>query len=79
LNSIKELKIYNTQGNFILCKIDSKKFTANELREYLMNYKIIIRDCSSFEGLNEYFFRVCILSPTANKLLIEKLRDKFSF
>lgn len=79
LNSINDLKVYNTQGNFILCKIDSKKFTAKELREYLMKYKIIIRDCSSFEGLNEYFFRVCILSPTANKLLIEKLRDKFSF
>ncbi|MGL5507538.1 MAG: pyridoxal phosphate-dependent aminotransferase [Paraclostridium sp.] len=77
LSNIRDLKVYNTNGNFILCKIDSNKFTAKQLREYLMNDKIIIRDCISFEGLNEYFFRVCILSPDANKFLIKKLRDKF--
>lgn len=77
LNAIKDLKVYNTQGNFILCKIKSKKFTARELRESLMYEKVIIRDCSSFEGLDEFFFRVCILSPSANEFLIKRLRDSF--
>lgn len=77
LSKINDLKVYTTKGNFILCKIKSQKFTSAELREHLMNEKIIIRDCSSFEGLNEYFFRVCVLSPNANEFLIKKLRDKF--
>ncbi|MGL5715333.1 MAG: pyridoxal phosphate-dependent aminotransferase [Paraclostridium sp.] len=77
LSSIEGIKVYYTQGNFILCKIKSKKFTAKDLRESLIRDKIIIRDCNSFEGLDEYFFRVCILTPKANEFLIKKLRDKF--
>lgn len=77
LSLIDELKVYETKGNFILCKIKSKRFTASELRYYLMKYKIIIRDCSSFEGLDEYFFRICILTPESNEFLINKLKDKF--
>ena len=61
LKNIKSLDIYNTKGNFILCKIKTKELTAKSLREQLLPQKIIIRDCCSFEGLDEYFFRVCIL------------------
>ena len=77
LKTLKELKIYNTQGNFILCEIISKDLTANQLREKLIPKKIIIRDCSSFEGLDEYFFRVCILKPEQNQLLINELNTIF--
>ena len=77
LKTLKELKVYNTQGNFILCEIISKDLTANQLREKLIPKKIIIRDCSSFEGLDEYFFRVCILKPEQNQLLINELNTIF--
>ncbi|MEG1141869.1 MAG: histidinol-phosphate transaminase [Clostridia bacterium] len=73
LNSINNLKVYDTQGNFILCKIQSNLITAKDLRDKLIPNKIIIRDCSSFEGLNEFFFRVCILKPNENKLLIDSI------
>ena len=63
--------------NFILCKIKSKKITAKDLREKLISKKIIIRDCASFDGLDEYFFRVCILKPEDNKYLIECLSEFF--
>ena len=78
LNKIKDLTIYNSQGNFILCKINSKKLTANELREKLIPHKMIIRDCTSFDGLDEYFFRVCILKQHENRLLISELNKIFS-
>lgn len=78
LSSINELKVYQSQGNFILCKIESKKLTGKNLREMLMPHKIIIRDCSSFDGLDEYFFRVCILKPSENKILIDNLKTIFS-
>ena len=77
LKTLKELKVYNTQGNFILCEIISKDLTANQLREKLIPKKIIIRDCSSFDGLDEYFFRVCILKPEQNQLLINELNTIF--
>lgn len=75
LSKFNDLNIYNSQGNFILCKIKNKNITANELREKLIPHRIIIRDCSSFDGLDEYFFRVCILKPEDNLLLLDKLKE----
>lgn len=77
LNEINDLTVYESKGNFILCKIKSKSITASILREKLISKKIIIRDCSSFDGLDEYFFRVCILKPNENRLLIKSLREIF--
>ena len=77
LSKFNHLKVYKSQGNFILCEINSKSITSKELRDKLILNKIIIRDCSSFDGLNEYFFRVCILKPEENRLLINSLKDIF--
>lgn len=77
LSKFTDLKIYNSQGNFILCEIKSKTITAKDIREKLIPKRIIIRDCSSFDGLDEYFFRVCILKPEENKLLIDNLKKSF--
>lgn len=77
LNKFKDLKIYNSQGNFILCEIKSKSITSEKVRKNLIPNKIIIRDCASFDGLNEYFFRVCILKPEENRLLINNLKKIF--
>ncbi|MDY2736288.1 pyridoxal phosphate-dependent aminotransferase [Intestinibacter sp.] len=77
LSSIDDLTVYPSKGNFILCKINSKKLTAGELREKLLPKKIIIRDCNSFDGLTEYYFRVCILKPEENRLLIKNLNSIF--
>lgn len=43
----------------------------------LIEKKFIIRDCKSFEGLDEYFFRICTLNHDDNVLLIESLKDIF--
>lgn len=78
LCTINDLKVYNSNGNFILCEIKSKKITANILREKLIKEKIIIRDCSSFYGLDEFFFRVCISNEQNNRLLIKNLTCIFN-
>ena len=49
--------------------------TAHELREKLIPKKIIIRDCQSFDGLDEYYFRVCVLKPEDNRYLINSLKE----
>lgn len=76
-NSLKEFKnltVYESNGNFILCKLKDKNMTAHDLRERLIPKKIIIRDCESFDGLNEYFFRICVLKPEDNRYLIDSLK-----
>jgi threonine-phosphate decarboxylase len=77
LSSIDDFIVYHSDGNFILSEIKSKKMTASNLREMLIEKHIIVRDCTSFEGLDEYFFRVCTLSHKENKLLIDALKSIF--
>lgn len=78
LKTLNNVKIYSTCSNFILCEITDKSMTAKELREKLIPKKIIIRDCKSFDGLDEFFFRVCILKPEENALLISELKNIFN-
>ena len=77
LSKISALKVYPTFSNFILVKIKEKNLTAGELYDRLIIHKMAIRDCSSFEGLDPYFFRVCVLDEKADKLLISKLNEIF--
>ena len=77
LSSFKDLTVYPSKGNFILSEIKSKKIKASEIREILISKQIIIRDCKSFEGLDEYFFRVCTLNHNQNSLLIKTLESIF--
>ena len=53
----------------------------NQLKTYPSKGNFIlskIRNCSNFPGLDDSYFRVCVLKPEENKLLIEKLNDIFS-
>lgn len=74
LTEIPNLKIYPSGGNFILCEIMDNK-SATNLQNYLLKKGMIIRNCSSFPGLNEKFFRVCILKDFQNKELINNIKE----
>lgn len=75
LSSFKEFKVYPSKSNFILCKIISNKFNANNLYEFLLKFGIIIRKAESFEGLDNTFFRVCVLKEQDIKILLEKINN----
>ena len=75
LCEFNSLKVYESKGNFILCRLKNKNITAHELREKLIPKKIIIRDCHSFDGLDEYYFRVCVLKPEDNRYFINSLKE----
>lgn len=74
LKNIKEFKVFESKSNFILCKILDSRFNATTLYNYLINFGIIIRKAESFEGLDDTYFRVCILKEDDNRLLIEKIK-----
>ena len=76
LSKFKDLEYFDTNGNFILCNIKNG-MSASKLREILLPKKIIIRDCSSFEGLDDSFFRFCMLNKKDNELLINSLKEIF--
>lgn len=76
LSRIEKLKIYNSEGNFVLCEILNEK-TSTDLRSYLLKDAFIIRDCKTFRGLNDKYFRFCILNKEDNRKLLEKIKKYF--
>lgn len=75
LSKIEGLKVYPSESNFVLNQLVSKKMTAHELREKLMEDALIIRDCESFINLDKYFFRFCILDDKSNQKLLDKISE----
>lgn len=73
LRKISRLKVYDTDTNFVLIKLDDDE--ANSLKlELFEKYNILIRDASNFIGLDKSYIRVAIKYHNDNKVLIESLR-----
>jgi threonine-phosphate decarboxylase len=78
LNAIEGLQVYPSVTNFLLVKILNRKITSTMLKELLARERILIRDCCTFMGMDDSYFRVTIRSSEDNKALVEKIKNIFS-
>jgi threonine-phosphate decarboxylase len=67
------LAVYPSSANYLLVRIDSGP-TARDLAARLLAERVLIRDCSSFRGLSDRFFRVAVRGGGDNMRLLELLR-----
>ncbi|TCK92450.1 threonine-phosphate decarboxylase [Natranaerovirga hydrolytica] len=67
------VKVYYPNANFILIKLLNPNITSFMVFDYLIQQKLMVRDCSSFPFLNDRFIRFCFLNPDDNKKLIDTL------
>ena len=74
LTQIKEFKVFPADANFIFMDIRQSGYTAAELKKKMLGYGLLIRDCSSFRGLDEYYVRVAVKTRRENERLLETLR-----
>ena len=75
LSEFKQLKVYEPTVNFILVNIAKTGFTASELRQKLLNYNIIIRNCTNYPGLDENYVRFAVRTREENDALIDALAE----
>lgn len=73
----KFLKVKRSHANFFLICLD-KKIKAETLKEMLLKKGILIRDCSTFTGLDDNFIRVSIRTHEENVRLIEELKEIYN-
>lgn len=72
LRKIKNIKVYDTDTNFILIKL--KNINAEELKIKLFKEcNILIRDASNFIGLDETYIRIAIKSHEENEVILKEL------
>jgi len=78
LVEIGGLKIFPSETNFLLVKILNPKITSTALREELSKEGMLIRDCCTFVGLDNSYFRVTVRSPEDNLKLVNALKQKIN-
>jgi len=75
MSKFENLKVYESKANYILVDIRKTGFTAKKLSEELMKKGIIVRDCTSFKGLDEYWIRVSVGTLEQDEDFIKILED----
>ena len=75
LSKIDSLYVFPSKSNFMLIDIHNTGFTASELALELMKRGIIVRDCTSFKGLDEYWIRISICTLEEDKKFIETIKE----
>lgn len=73
---IKGFKFCFPDANFFFIDIHESGFTAAELKKYMLEQGLLIRDCTSFRGLDQYYVRIAVKTHEENQRLIEALRRK---
>ncbi len=73
IDRISGLRIFDSQVNYLLLRIERSGIDANHLATALLEKRIAIRTCGNFAGLDEKYFRVAVRTPAENKLLVAAL------
>src|SRR3972149_8308986 len=74
LTEVGAFQVYPSETNFLLVKILNPKLTSTTLKEELAKEGLLIRDCSTFVGLDNSYFRVTVRSAEDNLKLIAVLK-----
>ncbi len=73
LSKIKGFKIYPPDANFFFIDIRQTGLTSHQLTQQLLSQGILIRDCSSFKGLDQFYIRIAVKLHNENIRLLEAL------
>ncbi len=75
IEKIDGLYAFPSETNFLLVKILNRRVTSTMLKELLAKERILIRDCCTFVGLDDSYFRVTVRSAEDNQKLTEALKQ----
>lgn len=78
LSTLKGVKVYKSQANYLLCRLDCLK--ATELTDIMLSrYNIFIKDLSAKEGFPKgEFVRIAVRNRTDNDRLLAAMKDILS-
>ena len=77
LESLPGVTVYPSEANFVLVELPHAH-TARHLVELLRRQGLLVRDCSSVEGLTARTIRIAVRTPAQDHRLITTLRNLFT-
>ncbi len=75
LMEFSHVKVYPAYANFILIKLLKNDLSSFDVFDHAIRQGMMIRDCSSFEGLPGEYVRFCIMNPDDNTRLLNCLGE----
>lgn len=75
ISKIPELKIFQSKSNYLLIDTHDSGITASELANELLKKGVIVRDCTSFKGLDEFWIRISVATHSENEKFIGILKN----
>ena len=75
LSRLPGITVFPSTANYLLLKLDAPLTAARLQEDLLATYRILLRDCSTFVGLNQQFVRVAVRNRSENERLIEALHE----
>jgi len=70
ISNLPGFECHDSSTNFILIKTQQD---STKLQKKLLKYKILIRDCKNFRGLNNHYIRIAVKSHQDNLKLIQAM------
>ena len=74
LGKFGSFKFSMPDANFFFINIRKSGLTASQLKSKLLKQGILIRDCTSFRGLDEFYVRIAVKTRVENEQLIEAIK-----
>ncbi len=75
LSETPGLAPFPSQTNFILVSTEETRKTSQEIQASLLKKGMLIRDCSSFRGLGDFYIRTAVRLREQNERLIKALSE----
>ena len=75
MSKIASIKVFKSLANYLLVDIRNTGMNSKEISEELMKNGIIVRDCYSFRGLDEYYIRVSVATLKEDEKFINVLKN----
>jgi threonine-phosphate decarboxylase len=74
LKTLGGCRIFPGKANYLLMALEKNLPPARKLQQDLLtSERILVRDCHSFEGLDDHYVRFAIRLPEQNQRLLEAL------
>lgn len=74
MSKFDKLTVYPSKANYLLVGVKDTGMTSKEFAEELLKKGVIVRDCSSFKGLDDYWVRVSVGTLEEDARFIEILK-----
>jgi len=78
LAKVRRFKVFPADANYVFLNVRGSGLDAAELRANMLKRGLLIRDCTSFRGLDKFFVRVAIRTHLDNQRLLKAFRDILS-